>query len=152
MSILLDLMYASTIFEHSLSLTLRVGLYPRAAGCKGGKNFGEGGSHGSIILGGHSTNKDGMEVIDVRYEYLLHGFEGVDGECTQEVSVNCACVEVGKGGKTKHVMGGGDFFSRLETVCIAPDLLDDGWLHGACGLNALAVALHVALGGSCGLR
>ncbi len=31
MSILLDSMYASTIFEHKLSVTLRVGLYPRAA-------------------------------------------------------------------------------------------------------------------------
>ncbi len=31
MSILLDLMYASTLFEHSLSITLRVGLYPWAA-------------------------------------------------------------------------------------------------------------------------
>ncbi len=31
MSILLDLLYASTIFEHMLSVTLRVGLYPWAA-------------------------------------------------------------------------------------------------------------------------
>ncbi len=31
MSILMDLIYASTIFEHSLSVTLRVGLYLRAA-------------------------------------------------------------------------------------------------------------------------
>ncbi len=49
--------------------------------------------------------------------------------------------------KQKHVMGGADFFSRLETVDIAPGL--DDWLHGACGLNALAVAPHVALVGSC---
>ncbi len=31
MSILLDLMYAFTVFEHLLSITLRVGLYPWAA-------------------------------------------------------------------------------------------------------------------------
>ncbi len=31
MSILLDLMYASTVFNHSLSVRLRVGLYPWAA-------------------------------------------------------------------------------------------------------------------------
>jgi hypothetical protein len=30
--------------------------------------------------------------------------------------------------------------------------LDDGRLHGACGLNALVVAPHVALVGSCGIR
>ncbi len=31
MSILLDLMYASTIFEHLLFVMFKVGLYPRAA-------------------------------------------------------------------------------------------------------------------------
>ncbi len=31
MSILLDLIYDSTVFEHSLSVMLRVGLYPWAA-------------------------------------------------------------------------------------------------------------------------
>jgi hypothetical protein len=29
--------------------------------------------------------------------------------------------------------------------------LDDGRLHSACGLNALLVAPHVALVGSCGI-
>jgi hypothetical protein len=78
----------------------------------------------------------------------MHGFEGADGEHAWEVSVHCACVEVGKGGKTKHVMGSADFFGRLETVNFVPGL-DDGWLHGAHGLNALSVAPHVALVGSC---
>jgi hypothetical protein len=43
-------------------------------GCKGGKN------DGSVILGGHSTYKDGIEVIVVCHKYTLHGFEGADGE------------------------------------------------------------------------
>ncbi len=115
-----------------------------AAGCEGGKNFGEGGNHGSIVLGGHSRHTDGIEVVDVRHKYVLHGFEEVDGECAQEVGVHCACVEVGEGSKTKHVMGGADFFIWLEIVNIAPGL-DDGLLHGLGGLNALAVAPHVAL-------
>ncbi len=68
-------------------------------GCKGGNNLGESGNHGSIVLGGHSTHKYGIEVADVRNEYILHGFEGLDGECTQEVGVHCACVKVSKGGK-----------------------------------------------------
>ncbi len=41
MSVLLDLMYASTVFEHSLFV---------ATGCKGGKNFGESSNHGSVVL------------------------------------------------------------------------------------------------------
>ncbi len=93
-------------------------------------------------------HKDGSEVIDVCHKYVLHGFEGAEGERVRKVSVHCACVEVGKGGETKHVMGGADFFGQLETVDIAPGL-DDGRLHGACELNALAVASHVALVGSC---
>jgi hypothetical protein len=48
-------------------------------------------------------------------------------------------------------MGGADFYSRLETVNVMPGL-DDGQLHGACGLNALPVAPHVALVGSCEIR
>ncbi len=31
MSIFLDLIYAATVIEHSVYVTLRVGLYPRAA-------------------------------------------------------------------------------------------------------------------------
>ena len=96
-------------------------------------------------------HKYGIEVVDVRHEYVMHGFEGVDGERAREAGVHCACVEVSKGGETKHVMGGGDFFILLETVNIAPGL-DDGWLHGACGLNALLVAPHVALVSCCGIR
>jgi hypothetical protein len=48
-------------------------------------------------------------------------------------------------------MGGAYAFGWLETVDIAPGL-DDGRLHGACRLNALAMAPHVALTGSCGIR
>ncbi len=58
-------------------------------------------------------HKYGVEVIDVRNEYVLHGFEGADRECAREVGVQCAYVKVGKGGETKHVMGGADFFVRL---------------------------------------
>ncbi len=120
-----------------------------AAGCEGGKNFGECGNHGSIFPGGeHSTHKDGIEIVDVRHEYVLHGFEGADGEQAWEVDVHCACVEVSKGGETKHVMGSTDFFVRLETVNVALGL-DDGRLHGLCRLKALAVAPHVALIGRC---
>ncbi len=82
-------------------------------GCKGGKNFGEGGNHRSIVLGGHSTHKYGIEVVDVHHKYVLHEFEGADRERAREVDVYCACVKVSKGGKTKHVMGGADFFVRL---------------------------------------
>ncbi len=92
-------------------------------------------------------HKDGVEVVEVCHKYVLHGFEGADKELTREVGVHCVCVEVGKGGNTKHIMGGADFFVRLETVDITPGL-DDGWLHGLGGLNALAVAPHVALIGS----
>jgi hypothetical protein len=49
-----------------------------SAGCKGGKNIGKGGNHGSIFLGGHSINKDGIEVINVHNKDVLHGFEGDD--------------------------------------------------------------------------
>ncbi len=48
-------------------------------------------------------------------------------------------------------MGSTDFFGRLETVDVTPGL-DDGRLHGACGLNALLVAPHVALVGCYGIR
>ncbi len=93
-------------------------------------------------------HKYGVEVVDVCHKYALHGFEGVDRERAREVGIHCASVEVGKGSKTKHVMGGADFFVWLETVDVAPGL-DDGWLHGFGGLNALAVAPHVALISSC---
>ncbi len=84
-----------------------------AAGCKGGKNFGESSNHGSIDLGGHSMHKYGVEDLDVHNKYLLHGFEGADRERTRDVGVHCACVKVGKGGETTHVMGGADFFVQL---------------------------------------
>ncbi len=93
-------------------------------------------------------HKDGVEVVDVHQEYALHGFGGADRERAREVGVHCACVKVGKGGKTKHVMGGADFFVQLETVTIALGL-DDGRLHGSGGLNAYTVVPHVALIGSC---
>jgi hypothetical protein len=48
-------------------------------------------------------------------------------------------------------MCGTDFFGWLETVDVASSLYDGG-LHGACGLNALSVAPHVALVGCCGIR
>ncbi len=54
-----------------------------------------------------------VEVVDVRNEYVLHGFEGADRECAPEFGVHYACVKVGKGGKTKHVVGGADFFAWL---------------------------------------
>ncbi len=73
-------------------------------GCVGGKNIGEGGNHGSIVLGGHSTHKDGVELIHVCSEDVLHEFEGADGEHARDISVHCACVEVSKGSKkTYHV-------------------------------------------------
>jgi hypothetical protein len=48
-------------------------------------------------------------------------------------------------------MGGADYFTRLETVDVALGL-DDGRPHGSGGLNALALAPHVALIGSCSIR
>jgi hypothetical protein len=82
-------------------------------GCEGGKNLGESSNHGSIVLGGHSTHKFGIEVVDVRNKYVLHGFEGADRERAQEIGVHCACIKVSKGGKTKYAMGGADFFVQL---------------------------------------
>jgi hypothetical protein len=53
MSILLLRMWASTALEHSLSMTLSAGA------C-------------SIVLGGHGTDKDSIEVINVGHKYVLH--------------------------------------------------------------------------------
>jgi hypothetical protein len=55
----------------------------------------------------------------------------------------CACIEVGNGGKTKHVMSSADFFGQLKTVDVKLGL-DNDQLHGACGLNALLMVPHVA--------
>jgi hypothetical protein len=90
-------------------------------------------------------------VIDVCHKYVLHRFEGANGEHAWEVGIHCACVEIGEGGKSKHVMGSTDFFIRLETVNIVPSL-DDGWLHRLGGLNALVVASHVAFISGCWMR
>ncbi len=38
---------------------------------------------------------DGVEVIDICHEDVLHVLEGSDGEGPGEVSVHCACVGVG---------------------------------------------------------
>jgi hypothetical protein len=67
-----------------------------STGCKGGKNFGEGSNHSSIVLGGHSRNKDDIEVIDVCQKYVLHGFERVDGEHAREVSAVLRLARVAK--------------------------------------------------------
>jgi hypothetical protein len=91
-------------------------------------------------------HKDGVEVINVHHKNVLHGFEGADREHNQEVGLYCACVEISKGSKTKHVIGSADFFGWLETVNVAPSLYD-GWLYGTCGLNALLLVPHVALVG-----
>ncbi len=52
-------------------------------GCEGAENIGEGGNNGSIVLGGHSANNNGVEVINVCNKDTLHGFEGADGELTR---------------------------------------------------------------------
>jgi hypothetical protein len=77
MSVLFNLMYASTIFEHSLSIMFRVDFVAAAV-----RNFGESGNHGSVVLGGHSMNKYGIKIVDVCNKYVLHGFEGVDRDRT----------------------------------------------------------------------
>ncbi len=84
-----------------------------AAGCEGGKNFGESSNHCSVVLGGHSMHKYGVEFKDICNEYVLHRFEEADRERAREVGVHCACVKVGKGSKTKHGMGRADFFAWL---------------------------------------
>ncbi len=56
-------------------------------GCEGGKNFGESGNHGSFVLGGYSTHKYGVEVVDVSNKYVLHGFEGAGGNRAWEVGL-----------------------------------------------------------------
>jgi hypothetical protein len=48
--------------------------------CKVGTNIGKGIDHGGIVIGGHGSDKDSIEVIDVRNKNLLHGLEGVDRE------------------------------------------------------------------------
>ncbi len=53
-------------------------------------------------------HKYGVEVVDVCNKYVLHGFERADRERPQEVGVHCACDD-----KTKHVVGGADFFAWL---------------------------------------
>ncbi len=80
----------------------------------------------------------------------MHELEGLDKELAREVDVHCSCVKVDKGSKTKHVVGGADFFG-LETVDVATGL-DDGQLHGARGPNALLVVPHVALVGCSGIE
>jgi hypothetical protein len=95
MSILLDLMCASTVFEHSLSVMLRVGLYLQAVRVT--RISVKVVVMAALFFGGHSTNKDGVEVINVCIKDVLHGFEGEDREHTHKVGVYCACVEVGKG-------------------------------------------------------
>ncbi len=49
-------------------------------GSEGSKNICKGGNHGSIILGGHSANKDDVAVINACNKDVLHGLEGADGE------------------------------------------------------------------------
>ncbi len=141
MSILLDLMYASTIFEHSLFVMLRVGLYLRAA--RVARISVKAVIMAVSILEGIARTRMALRSY-VCHKYVLPGFEGADREHAREVGVHSGW----QGRRNKNVMGSADFFGQLEPVDVAPGL-DDGRLHGACGLIALVVAPHVALVSSC---
>ncbi len=41
---------------------------------KGGEDVGEGRNHGSVVLGGHCTHKDCIEVVDVGNKNVLYIF------------------------------------------------------------------------------
>jgi hypothetical protein len=51
------------------------------------------------IFGWHSMHKYGVEIVDVCNKYVLHGFEGADGECTREVGVHCTCFRLARAAK-----------------------------------------------------
>ncbi len=53
-------------------------------------------------------DNDGVEVIDICHEDVLHVLEGPDGEGPGEVSVHRASVGVGEGGKAEHFLKGAD--------------------------------------------
>ncbi len=59
---------------------------------KSGEDVKEGRNHGSIVLGGHCTHEDCVEIVDVDNEDVLHILEGAHWECTGEVRVHCARV------------------------------------------------------------
>ena len=62
-------MWASTALEHSLSMTLSLGAYPRVLGRE---DVFESGNQCSIILGWHGADKDDIEVINIGHKHVLH--------------------------------------------------------------------------------
>ncbi len=59
-------------------------------------------------MGWHWSDNDGIEVIHICHEDVLHVLEGPDGEGPSEVSVNRAGVGIGKGGEAEHFLKGTD--------------------------------------------
>ena len=118
------------------------------AGGKGGKDVSEGGDHGAIILGGHCTHKDGIEVVDICHKNILHRPEGADGKGTGKIGVHGARREVGKCSEAEDVVGAAYFFGGKQIVNLAA-CVEDGWLRRSRGSGALPVAAHMAFVGGC---
>ncbi len=80
------------------------------------EDFCEGGDEGWIGLGKHWADDDGVEVIDVHNEDVLHIFEGPDRKRTSEVFVHGTSRDVGKSSKTKHILDCTGFVGGKHTI------------------------------------
>ncbi len=57
-------------------------------GVEDGKNVCECYNHGTIIFGRHDADKDGIQVVNVCHEHILHVAEGSYREGTSAVGVH----------------------------------------------------------------
>ena len=94
----------------------------------------------------HRAYDDGVEVVNVSDKNILHVSERPDGKCTDEVSVHCSRVCIGKGSKAKHVLHGTRFVGWEDIVNIGAGL-NDCSLITACRSGVGAVSTHVSFVG-----
>ncbi len=111
------------------------------------EDVGECGDEGGICSRGHGTDDDGVEVINICNENVLHVFECSDRECAGEVRVHCTGVGIGKCSETKHVLNSTRLV-RGDTINLCPCKKFVGMIV-ACRSSVGAMTSHVAfVGGS----
>jgi hypothetical protein len=110
---------------------------------KGVKNVSEGRDESGIGACRHWTDNDGVEVVDICNEDILHIFERPDGEGAGKVRVHCSRVCIGERGKAEHILYGTSFVGGEDVVNVGTGL-DDGGLIVARRSRVGAMSSHMS--------
>ncbi len=87
--------------------------------------------------------QQGVQVVDICNEDILHVFERQDWECAGKVGVHCSCVSIGKRGEAEHILHGTRFVDGEDVVNVGTGL-DDGGMVVARRRHVGAMSSHMS--------